>query len=353
MSALLHLSRSGIALAVALWLCASAAAPATGLAPRDLLRTVAQFTDADWAMVERGEAVSKLLDTDAREVAVAGAVRIFGSRDRLIARSRDLDALKRSAAVLEASPFSAVPTPADLQHVSFEDRSLDLRNCQPGACQVRLGADDISRFHKEVDWNGADWRNQSARVWREVLARYAAAYLSNGRTALPDYVNKREALSVASEVSLLTSEYGFVASYSPELGAYLRDFGGKPPAGTQHLLYWTKEDFGVRPIFRISHQVIQQVAGATPSTLIATNQVYADHYLDAALTVTVALESGSAPTNAARTGDFYMISVSRARTRSLSGLLRRFARSTVQSRSREAMRKILTSTKAAIESTQH
>ena len=304
-------------------------------------------------MVERGEAVAKILDTDTREVAVAGAVRILGSRDRLVARSRDLEGLKRSAAVLDARPFSAVPTPADLQHVTFEERSLDLRNCHPGDCPVRLSADDIARFHKEVNWNGADWRDQSARVWREVLARYAAAYLSNGRTALPDYVNKREALSVASEVALLTSEYGFVSSYSPELAAYLRDFGGKPPAGAQHMLYWTKEDFGIRPIFRISHQVIHQAGGSTPSTLIATNQVYADHYLDAALTVTVALASGDAPASATRAGDFYMISVSRARTRSLSGLLRRIARSTVQSRSREAMRKILTSTKAAIESHQH
>ena len=109
-----------------------------------------------------------------------------------------------------------------------------MRNCRPGDCHVRLGADEISRFHKEVNWNGADWREQSARVWRDVLARYAAAYLSNGRKALPDYVNKREALSVASEVSLLTSDYGFVSSYSPELAAYLRDFGPNPPPGTQH-----------------------------------------------------------------------------------------------------------------------
>ena len=44
-----------------------------------------------------------------------------------------------------------------------------------------------------------------------------------------------------------------------------------------------------------------------------------------------------------------MISVSRARTRSLSGFLRRFARSAVQGRSRDAMRSALTSTKVAIE----
>ena len=50
--------------------------------------------------------------------------------------------------------FSAVPTPADLQHVTFEDRSLDLRDCRPGDCPVRLSADDIARFHKEVNWYG-------------------------------------------------------------------------------------------------------------------------------------------------------------------------------------------------------
>ena len=342
-----------ISLTFALCLCASAAAPAGGMSPRDLLRSVAQFTDADWALIERGEAVAKVLDTDTREVAVAGAVRIFGTRDRLIGRSRDLDAMKRSAIVLDASTFSPVPSAADLQRVTFEDHNLDLRNCRPGDCPVRLGIEDINRFHREVNWTDADWRNQSARVWRDVLARYAAAYLTNGRKALPDYVNKRDALSVASEVALLMNEYRFVSAYSPELAAYLRDFGANPPAGAQQMLYWTKEDFGIRPIFRISHQVIYQAAGS-PSTFIATNQVYADHYLDAALTVTLALESAAAPAQrpeATASGDFYMISVSRARTRSLSGLMRRFVRSTVQGRSRDAMRKILLSNKAALENT--
>jgi hypothetical protein len=44
-----------------------------------------------------------------------------------------------------------------------------------------------------------------------------------------------------------------------------------------------------------------------------------------------------------------MISVSRARTRSLSGMLRSFVRSTVQNRSRDALRKILVSTKTSLE----
>ncbi len=315
---------------------AGAFAGGAPMPPRDLLRTVAAFTDAEWAAVERGEPVSKLLHTDTREVAVTGAVRITGNRDQLAARSKDLDTLKGST-VLDVGRFSAVPSPSDLQRVTLDEHNLDLRACQPGDCTVRLSAADVARFRREVNWAGGDWRNQSMAVWRSVLVNHAAAYLARGRGGLPEYVNKRDPLSVAAEVSELTGAYAFLASYSPEFHAYLKDFGPKAPAGAEQMLYWTREDFGIRPIVRISHQVIYKAA---PATIIAINQVYADHYLDAALTVTLGLDAGR---------DFYMVSVSRARTRSLSGFMRRLPRSTVQSRSREAMRKILASTKAAIE----
>jgi hypothetical protein len=333
------------ALAVCLATVLVAASAASLLAagampPRDLLRTLAGFTDAEWAVVERGEAVSKLVDTDSREVAVVGGVRITGRRDQLVARSRDLQTLKGSV-VLDVGQFSAVPDPSDLRPVTLDERSLDLRDCQSGDCPVRLSAADVGRFQREVNWSAPDWRNQSMAVWRSVLANYARAYLAGGRSALPDYVNRRDPLSVASEVAQLAGDYEFVADYSPAFHAYLKEFGSRIPAGAEQMLYWTREDFGIRPIVRISHQVIYSTTPpATPVTIIAINQVYADHYLDAALTVTLALDAGR---------DFYMISVSRARTRSLSGFLRRFARSAVQGRSRDAMRSALNATKVGIE----
>jgi hypothetical protein len=317
--------------------------PATS--PRDLFRTLAGVTDGEWAAVERGEAVSKVLDTSSREIAIAGAVRIASSSARLVARYRDIDNLKRSALVIEVGRFGANPQPGDLQSAPFEEYNLDLRDCRPSDCRVRLAAPDIERFHNEVDWRAADWRARSAAVWRVVLSGYAAAYARAGRRALPVYANKREPLSVPSELSLLAREFGFVAALAPEFMAYLRDFGPHPPDGIEQVLYWTKEDFGIRPVFRISHQAIYRPPNNAGATVIATSQVYADHYLDAALTVTLALD---APADD-RTKGFYMIAVSRARTRSLSGLLRTFVRSTVQSRSREAMRKILSATKLNIE----
>lgn len=312
---------------------------------RNLLRTIAPTSDAEWASINRGEAVAKVLATDTREVAVAGAVRIAASSERLIARYREIENLKRSAIVLDVGRFSTPPRPSDLASAQMEEYNLDLRDCEPGDCRVRLSAADIARFHREVDWRANDWRERSRAIWMDVLAGYAAAFAREGRQGLPTYVNKREPLSVPAELLSLVERFTFVNEISPTFYSYLRDFGPKAPAGTEELLYWSKEDFGVRPVMRLSHQAIYRPAGSQ-TVLVATNQIYADHYLDAGLTVTMAIdaaESGSGPA-------FYMLSVSRARTRSLSGFLRSFVRSTVQGRSREALQKILTSTRTSLES---
>src|SRR6187455_2245709 len=83
-------------------------------APHELLRSVAQVSDAEWTALERGEAVAKVLNTDNREIAVAGGVRIRAERERLIDRYRDIEALKRSALVLDAGRFGKPPRVADL-----------------------------------------------------------------------------------------------------------------------------------------------------------------------------------------------------------------------------------------------
>ena len=312
--------------------------------PRGLLRTVANISDAEWTAIDRGEAVAKVLDTDGREIAVAGAIRIAAPIASLVDRYRDIDRLKRSSIVLDVGRFSRPPAPSDLARAPLEDYSLDLRDCRPSDCRVRLPADDIARFHREVDWSAADWRQRSATLWRDLLVARVDAYARGGRQSLPVFVNKREPLSVPSELAGLVQETAFTSIYAPELYAFMREFMPPLPAGAEDVLYWSKEDFGIRPVFRASHQVIAKGTPAPATIAVVTNQIYADHYLDAALTVTLAIDAPG-PT----APSFYLVSVSRARTRSLTGLLRTFVRSTVQSRSREALRKILTATRQGLE----
>ena len=311
--------------------------------PRDLLREVARISDAEWAAIERGVAVAKVIDSDNREIAVGGAVRIAASKDRLADRYRDITNLKRSTIVLDVGRFSHPPSAADLARAPLEEYSRDLRDCRPFDCRVRLSEQDIARFHNEVNWRDPAWRERSAAVWRDVLAGYAASYARSGRQALPVFANKREPVSVASEVGGLVQEMPFLASYAPDLFAYMRELAPPIPGNSEDVLYWSKEDFGIRPVLRVSHQVIHTTATNPTTVAIATTQVYADHYLDAALTITLALDAGGASPS------FYFVSVSRARTRSLTGILRSFVRSTVQSRSRDALRKILVATKSSLE----
>ncbi len=303
---------------------------------------MAQVSDAEWTALERGEAVAKVLNTDNREIAVAGGVRIHAERERLIDRYRDIEALERSALVLDAGRFGKPPRVADLMSLPIEDYDLDLRECRPGDCKVRLGRDEIARFQRDVDWRAEDWRERSRAVWLETLTAYAAGYARDGRKALPAFANKPEPLPVPSELSLLVDRFAFVGGYSPAFLAYLREFGSATPDGANDILYWTKEDFGVRPVMRLQHQVIHR---APDAILVATNQIYADHYLDASLTVTLAID---APHADGKPG-FYMVVVSRSRTRSLNGVMRSLVRSTVRDRSRDGLRKILLATKSALE----
>ena len=117
------------------------------------------------------------------------------------------------------------PQVADLAALPIEDYDLDLRECRPGDCKVRLGANEIARFQRDVDWRAADWRERSRAVWRDTLTGYIAAYSRDGRNALPTFVNKPEPLPVPAELSLLVDRFAFVGAYSPAFLAYLREFG--------------------------------------------------------------------------------------------------------------------------------
>ena len=51
------------------------------LTAHELLRQVGGFSRADLSAVDRGQPVARILDTDRREIAVVGAVRIRAARE--------------------------------------------------------------------------------------------------------------------------------------------------------------------------------------------------------------------------------------------------------------------------------
>lgn len=308
--------------------------------PHTFLRSVAGFSPGDLAQLDRGEPIARVLDTDKREVAVVGAVRVAGPQAKLFERYRDISTLKNSNVVLELGRFGTRPAPEDLRGLHFENYDLDtIRVCKPGDCGVRLSTANMERFARDVNWSAPGWREQAGDLWRQLLAADAAAYLANG--TLGDYRNKATPLDVAEEFNLIFESSKYFEPISPEFFAYLRRFPSVALQGTENILYWSKDDI-YRPVTRVTHLVLYPApTGARRPGLIATKQIYAAHYFDAGLGLTCAFDDGAS--------GFYMLSVNRVRTRSLTSFTRGIVRSIVQRRSRDAMEGILRSTKAALE----
>ncbi len=305
-----------------------------------LLRTAAAFTTAELARLDGGEPIAKVLDTDRREVAIVGAVRIAGAQAKLFDRYRSTSNVKTSDVVMESGRFNVPPVPDDLRDLHFEDYDLDtIRICKPGDCGVRLSTHDMERFAHEVNWGAPDWRQQAGDLWRKLLAANANSYLANG--TLGDYRNKATPLDVAAEYKLLFETFADFEQLSPEFMAHLKRFPGARLEGTEDLLYWSKDDIN-RPVTRVTHLSLYPAPpGARRPGLIATKQIYAAHYFDAGLSLTCAFDDGAS--------GFYMVSMNRVRTRSLTGFTRSLVRSIVQRRSRDAMEGILRSMKTGIE----
>ena len=62
---------------------------------------------------------------------------------------------------------------------------------------------------------------------------------------------------------------------------------------TASYVYWSIEDFGRKQVIRVTHVVIVRPGMAgLPDVLVGSTQIYASHYIDAALAVTT-LEHGA------------------------------------------------------------
>ena len=204
-----------------------------------LLNTLG-FSTADVAAIDRGQVIARIIDTDRRQIAVAGAVRIAGSRARLVDRFRTVQYLKGSSAVLDVGVFGTPPAARDLEPLSIEEYNLDVRSCHPGDCRVRLPADGITRFQRGVPWSAPDWKQKSAMLWREWLAAVTASYLDRGPSALPVYANKPELVSVRDELEVLLADSKFVAAVAPEILAHLSNPARERLDGAERLTYWSR-----------------------------------------------------------------------------------------------------------------
>ncbi|HRB12126.1 MAG TPA: hypothetical protein PKU70_03880 [Vicinamibacteria bacterium] len=327
----------------------SAAIPAAVLAqaeapPRPFLRQAIGLTDAQLAALEKGEAVIKqLTTTEKAEVAAFGVVKVKGTQDAFLQKIKQIHVFRKVPEVLQIGRFSAVPTVADLQGLTWEPADLDaLKRCKPGQCDVKIGTAGLERLQKEIDWPAKDAPAKAEALIKDQLIAHVKAYMAGGTAAMGQIVDKKQPKALSEEFRALLRNSPYLPAYIPEFNQYLEDYPNGKLAGAEDVLYWTKDNFGLKPVVSITHATFWKRTGPQAGTIVALKTLYASHFFNASLEMIVAVDTPD------RTG-FYLMNLYRTRIDPPTGMLSGVLMGRVKSGVEQGVRENLKTAKARME----
>jgi hypothetical protein len=303
-----------------------------------ILREKAAFDEADIAALRTNLPVVRLSPTtDKREVAVSGVVNVRAGAGDFLKSYRDGLTRKNNAAILEIGSFGKDPALADLQSLTIEPGDIeDLRECVVEDCQVKLSATMIERFRNEIDWDSPNHPTAVTNLFKQMLLDYVRDYRARGDAVLIEYNDKRNAVSLAKEQSALASATGYINSIleDPKSGLQL----------VEDAIVWSKIKFGLKPVFAINHiRIYRRDHEFGPQVLVASKQIYANHYFNASHALTAFVSVPGASEGA------YLVYENRSIADGLEGPFSKIKRGVVEKKAVEGLTAILQHSKSSLE----
>ena len=301
-----------------------------------MLSEKAAFNDDDLAQLQQGQTVVNLIPVqNDREIAVLGLVRLTVSAEDFVESFRKTVGQKSNPAILEIGRFSTTPTMEDLQGLSIDARDIDdLKECVIGRCAVKLSSAMIERFQREINWEAEDYRLQATSLLKQMLLQYVSDYLARGDAALIAYEDKPKTIQLAREQRALMA----AAIYSPDALTGRRKHLGTSSGPALHLvenaLVWSKIDMGLKPVIAINHVTIYKREEASgPQVLVASRQLYANHYFDSSVALTAFVNVPGAGR--------YLYYENRSRVDSFNGFLGKMKRGIVETKAIGTLQAVL------------
>lgn len=316
---------------------------------RNVLLTQAAFTADEFSALERGRVVVKLLPaTDKREVAFCGVLRMRGTPATLLTAFKESLTQKNKLAVLGGGAISSLPALEDLQALTLEKLDVEeMRRCAVGNCKVKMSNEMIGRLQSEVDWAASDCRLQATKLFRQMLSDYVRAYLARGDAALVEYNDGAgDTVRPDEEQRSLLNSLPYVNDSAPEFASYLQNFPRLELSGVENSLHWSRIKLGLKPVVIITHTATYtRRRDDAPQILVATKQLYANHYFDSSLSLTLLT---GVPSSGADS-DTYLLYANRSRTDALDGLFGGFTRGLIEREVLDGLRTTLQQTKLNVE----
>jgi hypothetical protein len=319
-----------------------------GAEPDKFYREYAGLSDDQIASIHSGKAIAKIIESPTPdEIFVFGSVYINSTPDRYLKFASDIDQLRKLPDYLAIRKFSDPPQLSDLDGFTLDDDDIkELKNCKPDDCKVQLPAESMEEFQKQVNWSAPDVADQVNHLGQKMALEALRQYIHGGNEALGTYRDKKHPTAVAETFASLLSRSKALPVYLPELDCYLLDYPAAPSGQIQSQFYWEKIKFGLKPTLRIVQAIVFHGVGSTePAYAVAVKQLYASHYFETALDLTVCVRSTAPGQNG-----FYLITLKGSQQAGLTGFKGDIVRHVAVDRTRSSLERALASIKEKLES---
>lgn len=317
--------------------------------PEKFFHEFVGLNDGQIREIREGKAIAKILDSPtADQVFVFGSVYINSTPERYLKFASDIDELRKLPSYIGIRKFSDPPQLSDLTGFTMDEQDFkQLKNCKPGHCDVQLPTEAMEEFQRSVNWSAPDANDQANRLAQQMALQALLNYQQGGNAALGTYRDKNHPAVVAETFASLLSRSKALPEYLPELHEYLLNYPKADSGNIQSEFYWEKVNFGLKPTLRVVQAIVYEGKSAErPAYAVAVKQLYASHYFESALDLTVCVKDDEHPGHAG----FYLITMKGSQQAGLTGLKGGIVRKVAVDKTRSSLEKALASIKQKLES---
>lgn len=289
-----------------------------------------------------GEIIDKKLEiSDKRDIAVLGAMLLDVPAEATVEAASDIKTFKDGKEILGLEKFKNFDV-KEMKDLILNDQELiDLGNCRVQDCDSKMPAFWIEKLSREKD------STKRAQLLRLLLTDYARGYAARGNRAVLDYENTNHPVPAQKEFESILEHSSYIKELAPEFYQYLKEYPGNQPPGTSGFIYWSREKFGFKPVINLTHVSIYKWSQSEwNGYLIASRQIFADHYYDASLGLTILIDR---PAREGTSPGSYLIYINRSRIDMLDGFLSSLRRAITLSRVRSGLESHMKTMKARVE----
>ncbi|HEX8878710.1 MAG TPA: hypothetical protein VF749_01710 [Candidatus Acidoferrum sp.] len=317
--------------------------------PNEFFREYIGLSDDQIEQIHSGKPIAKIMESRTpHEVFVFGSVYIKASPEQYLKFALDLDALRKLPNYLAIQKFSDPPKLSDLDGFTLNEEDVKkLKDCKPDHCEVQLPAETMEAFQLSVNWSAPDAAGQVNHLAQEMALEALQRYIQGGNEALGTYRDKKQPAAVAEAFQSLLSRSKALPVYLPDLDHYLLDYPRLSLDNVETQFYWEKVNFGLKPTLRIVQTIVYHgKSSSEPAYAVAEKQLYASHYFETALDLSVCVKDIEHPDKPG----FYLITLKGSQQAGLTGFKGSIVRKVAVDKTRSSLERALVSIKQKLES---